>query len=201
MARILLVEDNEMNRDMLSRRLVKRGYDVAIAVDGEQGVAMARSEAPALILMDMSLPGLDGREATRQIKAELAAGLTALRTDARQLLTSLNDVLARGQTGPPDLVAARGTLGPPLERVRSAGETLRRQAAEAGGESLLADLDRIRSATLRLEELLSHGGIPPTKETAGETVSPATTGGSQHPRNAGAILVVDDNEDNRAMLA
>ena len=60
MARILLVEDNEMNRDMLSRRLVRRGYEVAIAVDGEQGLAMARSEAPALILMDMSLPGLDG---------------------------------------------------------------------------------------------------------------------------------------------
>ena len=69
MAKILLVEDNEMNRDMLSRRLVKRGYDVSIAIDGEQGVAMARSEMPALILMDMSLPGLDGWEATRQIKA------------------------------------------------------------------------------------------------------------------------------------
>jgi two-component system, cell cycle response regulator DivK len=69
MARLLLVEDNEMNRDMLSRRLVRRGYDVVIAVDGEQGVAMARSEAPALILMDMSLPGLDGWEATRRIKA------------------------------------------------------------------------------------------------------------------------------------
>jgi len=69
MAKILLVEDNEMNRDMLSRRLARRGYEVTIAVDGEQGVAMARSEAPALILMDMSLPGLDGWEATRQIKA------------------------------------------------------------------------------------------------------------------------------------
>jgi CheY-like chemotaxis protein len=69
MAKILLVEDNEMNRDMLSRRLARRGYQVAIAVDGEQGVAMARSEAPALILMDMSLPGLDGWEATRRIKA------------------------------------------------------------------------------------------------------------------------------------
>ena len=69
MAKILLVEDNEMNRDMLSRRLARRGYEVAIAVDGEQGVAMARSEAPALILMDMSLPGLDGWEATRRIKA------------------------------------------------------------------------------------------------------------------------------------
>ena len=68
MAKILLVEDNEMNRDMLSRRLVRRGYEVVIAVDGEQGLAMARSEAPALILMDMSLPGIDGWEATRQLK-------------------------------------------------------------------------------------------------------------------------------------
>jgi CheY-like chemotaxis protein len=69
MAKILLVEDNEMNRDMLSRRLVKRGFDVVIAVDGEAGVNMARTEAPALILMDMSLPVLDGWEATRQLKA------------------------------------------------------------------------------------------------------------------------------------
>ena len=69
MPRLLIVEDNEMNRDMLSRRLAKRGYDVAIAVDGEQGLAMARSAPPALILMAMSLPGLDGWEATRQLKA------------------------------------------------------------------------------------------------------------------------------------
>ncbi len=69
MAKILLVEDNEMNRDMLSRRLMRKGYEVAIAVDGEQGVAMARSESPDLILMDMSLPVLDGWEATRQLKA------------------------------------------------------------------------------------------------------------------------------------
>jgi CheY-like chemotaxis protein len=68
-ARILLVEDNEMNRDMLSRRLRKRGYEVVVAVDGEQGVALAESERPALILMDMSLPGLDGWEATRQLKS------------------------------------------------------------------------------------------------------------------------------------
>ncbi len=69
MAKILLVEDNEMNRDMLSRRLARRGFEVAIAIDGEQGLAMARSETPALILMDMSLPGMDGWEATRQLKA------------------------------------------------------------------------------------------------------------------------------------
>ncbi|HXH84186.1 MAG TPA: response regulator [Candidatus Tectomicrobia bacterium] len=69
MARILLIEDNEMNRDMLSRRLARRGYDVAVAVDGEQGLALARAEPPALILMDMSLPGLDGWEATRRLRA------------------------------------------------------------------------------------------------------------------------------------
>lgn len=68
MKKILLVEDNEMNRDMLSRRLVRRGYEVSIAVDGQQGVEMAQSAAPDLILMDMSLPVLDGWEATRQLK-------------------------------------------------------------------------------------------------------------------------------------
>jgi two-component system cell cycle response regulator DivK len=69
MTKILLVEDNEMNRDMLSRRLQKQGYEVVMAVDGEEGVAKAQSEAPALILMDMSLPGIDGWEATRRLKA------------------------------------------------------------------------------------------------------------------------------------
>ena len=72
MAKILLVEDNEMNRDMLSRRLVKRGYEVVVAVDGREGVAKARAEAPALILMDMSLPVLDGWEATRELRADPA---------------------------------------------------------------------------------------------------------------------------------
>jgi CheY-like chemotaxis protein len=69
MQKILLVEDDEMNRDMLSRRLERRGYQVVIALDGEQAVVMTRSEAPDLILMDMSLPVLDGWEATRQIRA------------------------------------------------------------------------------------------------------------------------------------
>lgn len=83
MAKVLLVEDNEMNRDMLSRRLAKRGYVVVVAVDGQEGVALAQSEAPALILMDMSLPVLDGWEATRRLRAMAATraipviGLTA----------------------------------------------------------------------------------------------------------------------------
>jgi len=70
MTKILLVEDNEMNLDMLSRRLERRGYDVIIAVDGAQGVDMAQSDSPDLILMDMSLPVMDGWEATRRLKAD-----------------------------------------------------------------------------------------------------------------------------------
>jgi len=67
--KILLVEDNEMNRDMLSRRLARKGYEVVMAVDGGEGVAMSVSAGPELILMDMSLPVIDGWEATRRIKA------------------------------------------------------------------------------------------------------------------------------------
>jgi two-component system cell cycle response regulator DivK len=83
MAKILIVEDNEMNRDMLSRRLARRGYAVVTAVDGEQGLVAAEAERPDLILMDMSLPVMDGWEATRRLKAESATqaipviGLTA----------------------------------------------------------------------------------------------------------------------------
>jgi CheY-like chemotaxis protein len=69
LAKILLVEDNEMNRDMLSRRLIRNGHQVVIAIDGQQGVTMALSELPDLILMDMSLPVIDGWEATRQVRA------------------------------------------------------------------------------------------------------------------------------------
>ena len=69
MPKILVVEDNEMNRDMISRRLARKKYEVLVAIDGGEGVVMARSEAPDLILMDMSLPVMDGWEATRQLKA------------------------------------------------------------------------------------------------------------------------------------
>ncbi len=69
MAKILLVEDNEMNRDMLSRRLIRKGFEIVMALDGAQGVAMAQSESPDLILMDMSLPVMSGWDATRSLKA------------------------------------------------------------------------------------------------------------------------------------
>ena len=70
--KVLLVEDNEMNRDMLSRRLARNGYEVVMAVDGQQAVTMAGSESPDIILMDMSLPVVDGWEATRRVKADPA---------------------------------------------------------------------------------------------------------------------------------
>jgi CheY-like chemotaxis protein len=70
MAKILLVEDNEMNRDMLSRRLIKKGFDVVMAVDGQQGLDMATSESPDIILLDMSLPIMDGWEVARHLKAD-----------------------------------------------------------------------------------------------------------------------------------
>ena len=72
MPKILLVEDNEMNRDMLSRRLIRSGYEVILAMDGAEGVAMAASAAPDLVLMDMSLPVVDGWEATRRLKGDPA---------------------------------------------------------------------------------------------------------------------------------
>ncbi len=76
--KVLLVEDNEMNRDMLSRRLTRNGFDVVMAVDGQQAVDMATSESPAIILMDMSLPVIDGWEATRQVKANAATKNTPI---------------------------------------------------------------------------------------------------------------------------
>jgi two-component system cell cycle response regulator DivK len=83
MTKVLLVEDNEMNRDMLSRRLIRRGFQVVFAMDGQQGIDLARSERPDVILMDMSLPIIDGWEASRRLKADDATrnmpviGLTA----------------------------------------------------------------------------------------------------------------------------
>jgi len=70
MAKILLVEDNEMNRDMLSRRLIKKGFEVVMAVDGQKGLDMATSESPDIILLDMSLPVMDGWEVARNLKAD-----------------------------------------------------------------------------------------------------------------------------------
>jgi two-component system cell cycle response regulator DivK len=97
MAKILLVEDNEMNRDMLSRRLIRKGYDVVIAIDGAQGVDMALSETPDLILMDMSLPVMDGQTATRALKArDETRGIPVIALTALAMVGDRENAIAAG---------------------------------------------------------------------------------------------------------
>ncbi|OHV79607.1 response regulator [Ensifer sp. LCM 4579] len=97
MTRILLVEDNEMNRDMLSRRLSRRGFDVLIAENGQAGVELAASEKPDLILMDMSLPVMDGWEATRRIKADPAtSGIPVIALTAHAMASDREMALEAG---------------------------------------------------------------------------------------------------------
>ncbi|WP_018391286.1 response regulator [Ancylobacter sp. FA202] len=97
MTKILLVEDNEMNRDMLSRRLARNGFEVIIAVNGQEGVDLALSEKPALILMDMSLPVLDGWEATRQVKANPeTAAIPVIALTAHAMASDREQAMAAG---------------------------------------------------------------------------------------------------------
>ena len=116
MPKILLVEDNEMNRDMLSRRLVRNGFTVAIAVDGQQGVDMATSERPDLILMDMSLPVMDGWEATRRVKADPATrAIPVIALTANALVEDREKAMAAGcndyDTKPVELPRLLGKIG------------------------------------------------------------------------------------------
>ncbi len=97
MAKILLVEDNEMNRDMLSRRLARKGHEVVVGEDGQEGLDMATSEAPDLILMDMSLPVIDGWEATRRIKAAAeTAGIPVIALTAHAMASDRQKALDAG---------------------------------------------------------------------------------------------------------
>ncbi|HEY7006515.1 MAG TPA: response regulator [Sphingomicrobium sp.] len=97
MPKILLVEDNEMNRDMLSRRLARSGFEVVVAIDGEQAVTMATAEKPDLILMDMSLPVMDGLEATRQVKAAASTrSIPVIALTANALVEDRERALAAG---------------------------------------------------------------------------------------------------------
>jgi len=97
MPKVLLVEDNEMNRDMLSRRLVRNGYEVVIAVNGQEGLDMAAGEKPDLILMDMSLPVLDGWEATRRLKADPAtSAIPVIALTAHAMESDKEKALAAG---------------------------------------------------------------------------------------------------------
>ena len=128
MPKILLVEDNEMNRDMLSRRLTRRGYEVVIAVDGQQGVDLATSDAPDVILMDMSLPIIDGWEATRRIKADAAtAPIPVIALTAHAMAGDREQALGAGcddyDTKPIELDRLLGKIAAQLTRVGKASPT------------------------------------------------------------------------------
>ena len=100
MTRIVMVEDNELNRDMLSRRLARRDYEVQCAVDGEQGVTLIKQELPDMVLMDVSLPGMDGLEATRLLKAdETTAGIPIIVLTAHAMAEDREKALAAGADG------------------------------------------------------------------------------------------------------
>jgi len=115
MKKLLLVEDNEMNRDMLSRRLVRRGYEVLIAVDGAEGIASATEHLPDLILMDMSLPVLDGWESTRRLKLQPETqGIPVLALTAHAMAGERDKALAAGcndyDTKPVDFARLLGKI-------------------------------------------------------------------------------------------
>ena len=121
MPRILLVEDNEMNRDMLPRRLIRKGYDVVMAEDGQQGVDLAATASPDLILMDLSLPVIDGWEATRRIKAaDATKAIPVIALTAHAMVGSQEKALDAGcddfDTKPVDLVRLLGKIEALLQR-------------------------------------------------------------------------------------
>ncbi len=121
MARILLVEDNEMNRDMLSRRLVKNGHQVSFALDGRQAIDRARAERPEIVLMDMSLPVIDGWEATRMLRADpQTAGLRIIALTSHAMAGDREKALAAGcddyDTKPLDFPRLLGKIAAQLAR-------------------------------------------------------------------------------------
>jgi CheY-like chemotaxis protein len=122
MPRILLVEDNEMNRDMLTRRLARAGFEIVHAADGEEAIVKAVAETPDLILMDLSLPKIDGWEATRRIRATDSAGPPVIALTAHAMAGDRERALAAGcddfDTKPVDLPRLLGKIQALLARPR-----------------------------------------------------------------------------------
>jgi len=126
MPKVLLIEDNDLNRDMLTRRLQRRGYDIVSATDGEQGVALASSERPDLILMDISLPGLNGWDATRRIRENSAtAGIPIIALTAHAMSGDREKTIEAGcdeyETKPVELNTLLAKMQALLTMGRSAG--------------------------------------------------------------------------------
>jgi CheY-like chemotaxis protein len=127
MPKILLVEDNEMNRDMLSRRLMRNGFEIVMAIDGKQGVEMAATEKPNLILMDMSLPVMNGWEATQQLKADPATrNIPVIALTAHAMSEDRDKAIAAGcndfDTKPVDLPRLLEKIGLLLDAAAAGNE-------------------------------------------------------------------------------
>ena len=171
MAKVLIVEDNEMNRDMLSRRLERRGYEVLIAIDGESGVEAARTQKPDLILMDMSLPGLDGWEATRLLKADPDVKKTPIIGLSAHAMSSDRDRAI--QVGCDDYDTKPVEINRLLSKI----------------EKWLSTLPSVAPAVAA-----SPVAAPPVSEPMELTEPP-------EPTASGTVLIVEDNEMNRDMLS
>lgn len=166
MPKILLVEDNELNREMLSRRLARKGYAVVIAVDGLQGVAMSVSESPELILMDMSLPGIDGWEATRRIKAARSTcAIPVIALTAHAMSDDRAKALAAGcddfDTKPVDLARLLGKMDSLLLATRGDNPSDACATTASLNSSISPALTVAPSATLTLPAV--HGSLPAFK--------------------------------------
>jgi CheY-like chemotaxis protein len=159
MPKLLLVEDNELNREMLSRRLVRKGFEVVIAVDGLQGVALAASEQPDLVLMDMSLPGIDGWEATRRLKADaVTRAMPVIALTAQAMSDDRAKALAAGcdefDTKPVDLARLLGKINALLQAPAASGA-----APLAMDMTLPAALHSLAALQAALEAFCAKAGV------------------------------------------
>ncbi|MBX2864335.1 MAG: response regulator [Leptolyngbyaceae cyanobacterium MAG.088] len=222
MARILLVEDNELNRDMLSRRLRRRGYDLAVAVDGAEAIAIASAQPFDLILMDMSLPVIDGWEATRRLKAQphtqqvpiIALTAHAMRGDRDQALAAGCDEY---DTKPIDLKRLLGKIKSFLsaEQLEKTSDTSTASAVSSKTTAPVIPITPVAPITEPAASVTPIAPVTPinaevevpstaVNPMTSEVVSAAVTPAAETTENEFSglpILVVDDNEDNRDMLS
>jgi len=180
--KLLLIEDNELNRDMLSRRLQRLGYEVLVAVDGQRGVAMAQLERPDLVIMDLSLPGIDGWEATRLLKADPeTAGIRIVALTAHAVSSDREHAIAAGcddyDTKPVDLPRLLGKIER-LLGITPQGSVIPLPPAQAPAPA---------APEPRPSPVVSGG------QAASSTPAPASRGIK--------LLIVEDNELNRDMLS
>ena len=216
MPKILLVEDNELNRDMLSRRLKRRGFDVLIAVDGGEGVSMATSELPDLILMDMSLPVMNGWQATKALKAGAqTASIPIIALTAHAMVGDRDEAMAAGcddyDTKPVDLKRLLQKIETQLQTAQAQPEALVTTVSEpeqpvnatASAAENWVTVPAIKTHTEQSVVAAPVANIAEQRPTPLRQDSPATTHGQQPPSSdntALKLLVVDDIEANRDML-